>query len=166
MLKVLGMVFILIASTGIGFSRSHEMQEHLSQLEELHRLFQFIRSELQYTRAPFAEIFEKISGKVNPPFVMWLSEMTKRLQNRGTGSFWDIWNEAIEKELKDSKLKNDELVDLQNIGKNLEYMESFDLYIEQLEYRIEQTREECKTKKKLCQSMGIMGGIFLVILLL
>jgi len=166
MLKILGTVLILLASAGIGFSKSLDMYEHLRQLQELHKLFQYIRSELQYTRAPFAEVFEKIGRKANPPFDSWLFVLASRLQKKGTGSFCEIWKETIQEKLQECRLCEEEFEELKQIGKSLEYMESIDLYIEQLEYKIEHTREEYKTKKKLCQSMGIMGGIFLVILLL
>ena len=166
MLKILGVIFILLATTAIGFSKSHEMYAHIRQLEELHKLFQYMRSELQYTRAPFADVFEKIGRKANPPFDCWLLELSSRLRENGAGSFWSIWKDTIQEKLQECRLQEEEREELKQVGKSLEYMESINLYIEQLEYKIEHTREEYKTKKKLCQSMGIMGGVFLVILLL
>ena len=166
MLKVLGSLMIFVACAGFGLSKSQELQRHLEQLGEMKRIFYLLRSEVQYTRAPFAEVFEKIGRKANPPFDSWLFVLASRLQKKGTGSFCEIWKETIQEKLQECRLCEEEFEELKQIGKSLEYMESIDLYIEQLEYKIEHTREEYKTKKKLCQSMGIMGGIFLVILLL
>ena len=166
MYKWLGSILIIASCTGIGFSKSQDMRKHLEELEELKKLFYLLKSELQYTRAPFAEVFEKIGRKANPPFDSWLFVLASRLQKKGTGSFCEIWKETIQEKLQECRLCEEEFEELKQIGKSLEYMESIDLYIEQLEYKIEHTREEYKTKKKLCQSMGIMGGIFLVILLL
>ena len=135
-------------------------------MDEIRKLFSLLRIELQYIRAPFAEIFEKIGKKTKAPYGTWLLDLCERLQRKGVGSFWDIWCLSITEDLKESKLKADELEELKNVGKNLEYMESLDLYIEHLEYKITNTREAYRSKRKLCQSMGIMGGIFLVILLL
>ena len=166
MLKIIGSIFILTATTGIGFSKSNEMQCHLNELEELKKIFYLLKSELQYTRAPFAEVFEKIGQKTREPFQSWLLELRIKLNEKQSGRFWDMWCDSIEKKLKDCRLKEDELDELKNVGKNMEYIESLDLYIEQMEYRIKNTRESYRTKRKLCQSLGIMGGIFLVILLL
>lgn len=157
---------IIGASSGIGFAKSRELQNHLNELEETKKLFYLLRSELQYTRAPFAEVFEKIAAKVERPYREWLINLSQRLSEKAQGSFWRIWCLSIEEDLQGSNLKEDELEELKNVGKNLEYMESLDLYIEQLEYKITNTREAYRSKRKLCQSMGIMGGIFLVILLL
>ena len=166
MLKIIGSIFIITATTGIGFSRSKELQNHLNTLEELKTLFCLLRSELQYTHAPFAEVFSKISTKTSTPYREWLLNLSQRLMNKTRGSFWEIWCLSIEEDLQKRNLKEDELEELKTVGKNMEYIESLDLFIEQLEYRIKNTREAYRSKRKLCQSMGIMGGIFLVILLL
>lgn len=166
MFKWIGSLLIIAACSGIGISKSQEMQRHLEELEELKKLFYLLRSELQYTRAPFAEVFEKIGKKTKAPFGAWLLCLCQRLRDKATGSFWEIWCTSIVEDLQECRLKEDEIEELKNVGKNLEYMESMDLYIEQMEYKIKNTRETYRSKRKLCQSMGIMGGIFLVILLL
>lgn len=166
MLKLLGSILILVACTGIGFGESRELQYHLEQLEEIKKLFYLLRSEIQYTRAPFAEVFEKISNKTKAPYAEWLLGLCSRLKQKESGSFWNMWIISIAEDLKNSGLKEDEIQELKNLGKNLEYTESLDLYLEQLEYHIKHTRESYRSKRKLCQSMGIMGGIFLIILLL
>ena len=166
MLKWIGSVFILLAAGGIGFSKSYDMEKHLEQLEELKKLFYLLRSELQYTKAPFAEVFEKMATKTVEPYQAWLQYLNQSLNEKRTASFWEIWYQSIEGKLGDSRLKKQEIEELRSVGKNLEYIESLDLYIKHLEYQIENTKEIYKSKKKMCQSMGIMGGIFIVILLL
>lgn len=166
MLKLLGSILILASCTGIGISKSQEMQGHLEALEEIKKLFYLLRSELQYTRAPFAEVFQKIAGKIETPIDDWLTNMALNLNQKANKSFWEIWCTSITEHLMKSRLHEEDLEELKQVGKNLEYTENLDLYIEQLEYKIKHTRENYRTKRKLCQSMGIMGGIFLVILLL
>lgn len=166
MVKLVGSILIFAACSGIGFSISHEMQQHLNELEEVKKMFYLLKSELQYTRAPFAEVFEKIGRKVEEPYETWLLKLCERINEKSGGMFWEIWNVSIEENLSGSRLKEDELEELKQVGKNLEYIESLNLYIEQMEYKIKNTREAYRSKRKLCQSLGIMGGIFLVILLL
>lgn len=166
MLKLIGSILIITATSGIGFSKSKELQKHLNTLEELKKLFCLLRSELQYTHSPFAEVFSKLSTKTSTPYEEWLSNLSVRLNNKTRGSFWEIWCNSITDNLIETNLKEDELKELKNAGKNMEYIESLDLFIEQLEYRIKSTREVYQSKRKICQSMGVVGGIFLVILLL
>ena len=166
MQKMIGSVMIIVACTAMGFQKGRELQMHLKELEELKKIFTLIQSELQYTRAPFTEIFLKISKKTERMHQKWLSHLAKELEKCEGGTLQDVWQVSICECLQESKLTKEELEDLKQVGKNLGYMETLDLYQEQLELSIQKTREELKNKKKLYQSMGIMTGIFLVIVLL
>jgi len=166
MQRVVGSILVILACSGIGLSKSVEMKAHLKELEAIKQLFIMLKSELVYTKAPFSEVFEKIGTKIKGRYGNWLIKIAESLEKKEHYSFNEVWKGAIETELGDSFLKKSELEELKQVGQNLEYIESINLYLEQLEYSIQNTREEYRTKKKLCQSMGIMGGIFLVILLL
>ena len=164
--KWIGCIMIILGCSGMGFSKSRDLQLHLKELEEIKKIFSLIRSELHYTREPFEEVFEKIARKTTTPYRNWLTQLSQKLTKKTKSSFWEIWCMSIIEDLYGSRLKEDELEELKNVGKCLEYMESLDLYIEQMEYKINNTRETYKSKKKICQSMGVMGGVFLVILFL
>lgn len=166
MLKLIGCICVLVSSFCIGMNRSEDLKRHLESLEELKKIFCILRSELEYTRAPFSELFEKMIKKVSINFAKWLHELVDRLQEKSNGTFVEIWSATIEEQLKTINLSEEDLQELKSIGKQLEYINQIDLYIERLEYKIIQTRKSYQSKRKLWKSLGIMGGIFLVILLL
>ena len=85
---------------------------------------------------------------------------------RHKSTFEEIWITAIDIHFKDTFLTYSELEELKQIGKNISHKEALALFLAQIELFIQHTREEEKTKKKLYQSMGIMTGIFLVIVLI
>lgn len=165
MQKVIGSLMILSASAAMGFEKSHELKRHLEELEELKRVFVLIRSELQYTKAPFSEVFLKLCSKTKGIFSLWLEELGVELEKREGGTLQEIWMQSIVNQLSNSTLRQEELEELYKVGEGLGYMETLDLYLEQLEITIQKTREEYKIKKKLFQSLGVLGGIFLVIVL-
>lgn len=138
----------------------------MKELEDLRHFYYFLRGELQYTHAPFADIFEKIGDKMENHTGKWLKALSKILQEKGGKSFVEIWEKSIEQNMKKSALKQEDLEELKMIGKGLTHFENLDLYIEQLEYKIQKKREIYVVKGKLYKSFGIMGGVFLVILLL
>ena len=164
--KLLGYMLIILAGTGFGYSKNLEMERHLQELEEMRHLFCIFKGELKYTQGTFGEIFDKIGDKTEGKFAEWLKTLSKMLKEKSGESFARVWEKSIDVKLRESHLKEKDLEDLKRIGKNLASLERIDLYIEQLEYEIQNKRELYKTKGKLCRSMGIMGGIFLVILLL
>ena len=159
-------MLIFLSCSGIGYSKNRELKYHLKALENLRHFFYILRGELQYTRAPFEDIFEKIGDKMDNPTGKWLKALSENLYKKDGNSFVEIWAKSIKENMQESDLKKEDLEELKKLGKELTHFENIDLYIEQLEYKIQTTREAYVTKGKLYKSFGIMGGVFLVILLL
>lgn len=166
MLRWIGYALILGAGAGIGYAKGQELQKRLKRLEELRNLFAMLKGELEYKKTPFWEAFANLAEKTDSPYSGWFQDMSRRLKEKEAGSFWTIWCLAIQEHLQDGILNSEELEELRQVGKNPEYIENLDLFLEQMEYRITWERENYRSKRKLSQSMGIMGGIFLVILLI
>lgn len=166
MQKIIGSIIVVAVCTVMGFEKSRELQLHLKELEELKKMFTILKGELQYTRAPFSEMFFKISKKTEGIYKEWLIHLSEDLEKRKMGTLQEAWKTTILKYLNESRLTVEEKEELRQIGNSLGYPETIELYLEQLEVSIQSTREELKAKKKLYQSMGIMCGIFLVIVLL
>lgn len=166
MQKVIGSIIVIAVCTVLGFEKSRELQFHLKELEELKRLFTILHSELVYTKATLSEVFFKISKKTEEPYKCWLIDLAKKLEMCGTGTFSEVWKDSIKTHFEETRLKKNEVEELEQVGLGIQYADTLNLYLTQLDFSIETTREELKSKKKLYQSMGIMCGIFLVIVLL
>lgn len=157
---------MLLACAGMGALKGRELQTHMRELKELNKVFTLLKRELMYTRAPLCEVFFKLGRKAEGNFEVWLKNLARDLEKRENGRFQEVWTESIYRDLNGSRLTKEELEELCRIGNSLSYPETLELYLEQLEFSIQKTRDEWKDKHKLYQSMGIMAGIFLVILLL
>ncbi len=166
MQKVIGSIMVIAVCTALGFEKSRELQMHLKELEELKRLFMIIHSELKVTKATMYEIFLKVSKKTETPYKEWLKELANQLEECGAGTFVELWKSSIQIYLGETTLRKDEIYELEQVGLGIQYVDTLEFYLNQLDFSIQNTREELKTKKKLYQSMGIMCGIFLVIVLL
>lgn len=166
MQKVLGSIAVLISCVGIGIEKAQELQRHLTELELLKRIFTILKKEMEYTKAPFSELFLKMSKKVEGIHGEWLNNLAENLCKYEQETFYEIWNKELEKLFEESKLSKKEKEELRQLGKSMGYIEGIELYLTQLEFSIEQTKAEIGNKKKLCVSLGVMGGIFLVIILL
>lgn len=166
MLKIIGSIVILVTSAAIGFEKASEVSLHRKELEELQRLFTMIQTELKYIKLPLGELFLKLQNKTTGKYRLWMKDIANQLSAFHQGTFEEIWNNAMDIHFKETFLTKIELEELKQIGKNISQIEALDLFLTQIELFIQQTREEEKTKKKLYQSMGIMAGIFLVIVLI
>ena len=160
MLKLLGYLTIMIGCTAFGIESGKEIYLRRKELEELHKFFMLFQLELRFLKLPVKEILLKLVNKVDSCFKEWVEEII-----RGD-DFEECWINAINIHFKNSHLTSEERNELKQLGKNMGSPEAISLYLSGLELSIQNTREEEKEKKKLYRSMGIMGGIFLVILLL
>lgn len=166
MQKMIGAILILCTCTAMGYEKGKNLKSYLNEVEELRRIFALFQSELRYTRAPFAEIFLKLSFAAKRPFDEWLRWLGEQLEKREGGTMKEVWNDSIDKMLGESSLRQEDLKRLQNVGEGLDYLETTELYREYLERVIEQIRKEYESKRKLYLSLGILGGVFLVIILI
>lgn len=166
MFKIAGSFLVILSCAMIGYEKATEVTKHRKDLEELQRIFIMVQTELKYIKTPFKDLFLKLHRKTNGRFKEWLLDMANSLNTFQQGTLEEIWSSSVDKHLKESFLTKNELEELRQIGKHISHMEALDLFLTQIEGFIQQTREEEKSKKKMYQSMGIMVGIFLVIMLI
>lgn len=166
MQKLVGSILIILACTGFGIEKSNEIKTRMQQMEELKKIFTLMQSELKYQKIPFSDLFHKISRKTDGIFREWLFSVAETLDGRQKETMQEIWENSIKECLQETMLGKEEIDELINLGTSLGYWESIGLYLEQLESRIQTAREEMRVQRKMFQSIGVMGGIFLVIILL
>ena len=156
MIRILGCILVITSCLGIGLEKSASLTRHRKELEELQRIFTLIQTRLEHIKIPFDELFANMQSN-------WLLDVSKELKQFHKRTFNEIWISSIDTHFKKSFLTKSELEELKHIGKHLSQPEAIRLYLIQLESSIQTTREEEKEKKKLYQSMGILVGIFLVL---
>ena len=172
MLKITGAVMILAAGTGLGMSYSMDLKRHLQELRQLKQLLYMLRGEIKYTRTPLPEAFCHISERTAAPFSGFLIAVAEKIEATDGKPFSKIWKEEAQKVLRKTHLKREEREQLEALGEVLGYLDqemqlaSLELYAEQLEAGILDAKENIRAKQRVYQSLGIAGGVFLVILLL
>lgn len=159
MFKIIGSVLIVLSCTAFGVEKSRELSIHRKELEELQRLFVLIQRKLEYMKMPLEELFATMQSN-------WLLSISKELKNLSQKTFYEVWTSSIDTYFQKTFLTKSEIEELKQIGNHISKPEAIRLYLIQLENSIQNTREEEKEKKKLYQSMGILCGIFIVLVLI
>ena len=163
MIKGIGALLILASAAGIGVSFGNDLKGRCMELRMLKQMIYMLRGEIKYTKTPLPEAFASIAVRMREPFGSFLEELAEQMGNPGKGSFGELWQDRIKARLSGTHLGG--------LGEVLGYLDlemqlsSIDLYLEQLELGIREAQEAARTKQKLYQSLGVAGGIFLVILL-
>lgn len=172
MQRMIGAILVVASTGATGVLYGIWLKEYLGTLLYLRHVVCLLKGELEYTGAPLQEIFARTAMRVRQPYRGWLKGMARRIDERDGTSFRRIWIQAADEELATLHLKSAHLVQLKELGESLGQTDkasearNFTLYLERIGYEIEREREQMEAKRRIGSCLGVMGGIFLVIILL
>lgn len=171
MMRWIGCIMMMISGAGLGFYYSARFGRRVALLTGLYQMVNLLKGEISYGNRPLPEAFLRMKGKLKAPlsdFAVCVAEEAKRQQGR---PFSEIFSDAVQEILKGTALKETDLEALIDMGKHLGYLDRqmqlrvLDFYGHNLQDSIHTLRQELPSQKKVCQSLGVMGGLFLAILL-
>jgi len=170
-MKIIGCILVIGSSTGIGFFFSSEMKCRIENLKELKKLFGLLRGDIRYANTPLPEAISAIHRRQGGNFEPFFQYVSEKLQELSGLTFSDIWKTATELELANTALTKKDKLNLVHFGENLGYldkdmqMNTLDLYLSQLEEEITELSKSVKEKSYLYNSLGIMAGVFITIVM-
>ena len=165
-----GIFFIVTGACGFGNYFSTYLRLHLKQLVECREIFARMDAEREYLRLPYAQLLRRTATGRSGVFFDILSEVAEGMEASSEADAEVLWKAAIRKRDKQFLLCQEETEILLSLAKSLmmegNHTQVAKIYFMQLEDRILQVMKEKKEKQKLCGAISILGGLFLVILLL
>ncbi len=169
-IRLIGAACIIFASTLLGSYWSRLDDYRKADLQELKKALSLLKTEIIYAITPLPEALEHIGNRLET-FKLLFLEISKEFKNRNGESAYVIWERTIVK-LKGTHLNREDKEILINFGKALGYLDkemqtkNIELTIEYLEEHIGKLAESQSKNRKLYQSLGILGGLLLTIILL
>ena len=170
MLKIAGVLLILTGCTGVGLYTAMRYLIRIHLLEEIEQAMQFIYSEIEYAACDMVEIMHMLAARSNACRMFWC-RMEEALLSCEGKLFYQNWKEHITGIEGYSCLKTEELLLLQELGKNLGNMNrdaqlhTIRLFLERLHAILLQAKGEYREKRKIRGIVGITAGIFISVLL-
>lgn len=171
-MKIIGCVMVIGASSGMGFFFSNEMKYRLENLKELKKMIGLLRGDIRYAKTPLPEAIGSITRRHNGCFNGFFNSVSEKLLELSGQTFSEIWKDAVIKELMDTSLSKKDKLHLTQFGDNLGYLDKemqmnvIDLFQSQLEDEINEMTKTMKEKAYLYNSLGIMAGVFIVIVMI
>lgn len=166
------MLLVLAFCGWMGIAFQNDMKDRIWMLQEFSRGILLLKQEITYLKFPLAEAVRHAGQRMERPVKDFFFEMGNRLEELEEASFAVVWEDMIKKCLFGTALKKEDLELICQLGQQLGQMECgeaekvFMVYEQRLELALAGARETYKEKAQLYRRLGIMGGIFLVILLL
>lgn len=169
--KVIGSLMVIISFSGMGFWCSKRRILCRKQMLELKRILILLKDEIRFLHTPLPEALKRLGNSSVSPFSDIFQQMGESLKNHEAENFYDVWEQGINRIFRESSIKWEYLEELLILGKNLGTMDwqaqlnRLDVYLMELEESLKRMQEENREKVKLYRVLGILSGIFIIILL-
>lgn len=162
----------MTATGGAGYVYGKELKSYLEKMLYLRYVMSLIKGEISYVHSPLPDVFCQVGKRVREPYGKWLIKTADELEKREEYGFARAWNRCVDKYLKDLGMKREHRILIKEPGTFLGSLEkdtldqAMQLYLNKLDLEIEKLREGLAARTKLGNCLGVMGGIFLIVILL
>lgn len=170
MQRTLGLFLIMFSCAGLGISESLALTRRMRALEMCRRMAELIKGEIRFGNASLHDAFISAADKLPGVYREFMRAVAEEMNGRRNISFGEIFRKCAEQYLNAIGLEKEEKEAVFSMGGHLGYldlemqMKELLLYEQELSYFIEKLRRELPAKKKVYQSLGILGGIMLAVL--
>ena len=173
-IKLIGAVLVVFAGAGFGACPVHTMKERIKSLEELYFCLLRLKSEVNHGGKPLPEAIGAAADCKATGMTGVYRRVMKQLAERmkeGREAYEVLLRQCVKEGFLDSavtKEEQDAFVDtflLLGGGDKEKQIQMLSYYAESVRESIAQEKQKKKEKSYLYRSLGILGGIFLSVIL-
>ena len=168
-LKIMGSIMIIASSSLVGIYLANKEAFRIKDLLEVRKAFSILKSEIEFTRTPLPEASLVISQRIERSIADIFETIADKLSQKGSDSICDIWSETFLKETDNTYLTNEDRELLASFGKTVGSLDasvqSIHLMMQSIDGKIDALRESSLKSKKMYQSLGVLGGILICVIL-
>lgn len=171
MLKLIGGLIIITASTFTGFYISHLFYEKVRQLRELQYALQVLESEIIYSAEPLYIAFSNLSLKLSEPLKSLFLDLANSIKEFKEDTLHDIFINSFDRYKDHFLLEKEEIDVLINFFSSLGTSDlegqkkNFNLTMKKLDMIEKKAEEKRQKNDKLVKYLGIASGILIVVIL-
>lgn len=172
MLKTVGSVMILCSAGAIGMIFAGRIKESELWLKEIKLVIIRLTGEIRYHRKTVPEALCTVGRRYEGRLKEFLTETGEQLQEMESGSLQEVWKHNGEQILQQAPLTREQKEAFLELGSffceadETTRTGTIDFYLLRLEEELKELRKNGKEKAYLYRMLGVMGGMFLLILVL
>jgi len=170
MIRLGGMLFVLGSSVMWGIYMTSKSHFRLKDLREMKRAFAILISEIDYGQSPLSEAAQNIASKCAAPVRDIFKRFGKGLS--GKADVYKLWCEAIDSACEVAYFSTEDLEIFKSFGKTLGYLDremqirNIDMQMDYISQKIDELEKIKDKSRKMYMSLGCLGGILTIILLI
>lgn len=169
--KIIGIICVLGTSIGIGTYFIQRDKDRLHLIKEMKKMLLLWRGSIRQSNETIPEVLENISGKLDKRLETLLKNIAIKMKKMNGENLNNIWIDEVENVFHNSSLLDEDVDLLKKVGDvigfldkqlQIENMDSFKIEIDEKIYKI---KSEIDEKHRIYRILSIMGGLFLIIIL-
>lgn len=170
MVKLIGAIFIVVATTFIGFEAARNLSERPKQLRALKFALQSLEAEIMYGHTPLHEAARRLAAQMAKPLSTFFESFAGKLTNSET-TVKEAWESSLKEIWKSTALKQGEYEIMRQFGETLGRHDRFSqqkhimLTLSHLEREEAEAVQAQAKYEKMVKSLGFLSGLLLIILL-
>jgi stage III sporulation protein AB len=170
-LKWIGAILIIISTACIGLYISHRLEQRPKLIRQFESALQILEAEITYSQVPLQVAFQILAKQLPAPLKQFFYELSEDMLATGS-DFIPLWQKAVEKLEKRASLKKNEIEIIKQFGYSLgqhdyqQQQKQIRLALTHLDRELKTANEEQTKYSKLSQTLGVLSGIFIVLLLI
>jgi stage III sporulation protein AB len=170
MIKLIGAIFIIVATTWTGFEAARHLSERPRQLRALRSALQSLEAEIMYGHTPLHEAARRLAAQLPSPLSAFFEAFARKLTDTET-TVKEAWETSLKEVWRSTALKQGEFEIMKQFGETLG---RHDRYSQQKHIMLTLThleREEADAVdkqakyEKMVKSLGFLSGLLLIIIL-
>ncbi|WAH38996.1 stage III sporulation protein SpoIIIAB [Alicyclobacillus dauci] len=170
MLKLVGAMLIVLATTLIGFRVAGAYRDRPRQLRSLIRALTHLQAEVEYQTTPLPVALQNVAARGSPPCSTMFQRVSDHLIKDGM-TVSEAFRVSLVRLVGESALQSADCEAIQSVADSLSTMDvthlqtQFQMALEALRQAESGAREHGLKNARLWQYLGVLTGVILVILL-
>lgn len=171
MIKWMGALIIIAATTTGGFVWAKQYSDRPRQLRQLKTALQALEAEIMFGLTPLAEACEHLAGQISEPLATFFRTFSDRL-SQNHSNVPQAWDDSLNEVWPFTAFGSGEREVLRQFGATLgkhdrdHQQKQIRLALTHLEREEAEARDAQQRNEKMIKSLGFLAGLLLVLLLL
>ena len=169
--RFLGMLAIMVGSTGLGLYYGARETFRLRELLEFKKALLILASEIEYMGTPLASACGNIVQRTEGVVQALFQNFAQRLEASDSETAYQLWTQSLGAIKEKSYMAKEDIVVIDGFGKTLGYLDK-ELQQNAIAHTIGYIKEKAATlqaagdkNKRMYRSLGVIGGLLITIVL-
>jgi stage III sporulation protein AB len=171
-MKWLGALLLISATTYAGFEFARRFTNRPRQIRQLKNALQVLEAEIVFGQSSIHDVFLYLSKQLPNPLAHFFTMLTEQLQINQHMTLYSIWKKTLDQFWPKTAMKKIEKEIMEQFGQTLgqhdfiQQQKHIQLALSHLDRELVNAEEENKKYGHMSKSLGVLAGLFLILLFL